>query len=199
MRLKKKNLLKALVISGLTAVFIFLGYRWLSQSFAPPAFLEARSRAAGTAKEIISLTENSIQTLDKISFYDRQYNFGPALSLVREELERAKKSRQKTTALTKEIGNMTNAIVGITPARVRSLATEAVRDEVDLISHLIVYNDLLNGLLQTLEYKFSGDIRWESEEVQILIKNMNQEAREVNRLNNLFNQKMQELDRLISG
>lgn len=197
MHLKKKNILIGLVVLALTAVFIFLGYQWLSQSFIPPAFLEARSRAAEAAKEIISLTENSIQTLDKISFYDRQYNFEPALSLVREELERAKKSRQKTTALTKEIGNMANAIVGIAPARARSLATEAVRDEVDLISHFIVYNDLLNGLLQTLEYKFSGDIRYDSEEVQTLIKNMNQEAREVNRLNNLFNQKMQELDELV--
>lgn len=198
MRLKKKNLLKALIILGLTAVFIFWGYQWLNKSFIPAAFLETRSRAAEVAKEIISLTENSIQTLDKISFYDRQYNFEPALSLVREELERAKKSRQKTTALTKEIGNMTNAIVGITPARARDLATQAVRDEVDLIAHLIVYSDLLNALLQTLEYKFSGDILWKSEEVQILIKNMNQEAREVNRLNDLFNQKMQELDKLVS-
>lgn len=197
MRLKKKNLLKALVVLGLAAVFIFLGYRWFSKSFVPPAFLEARSRAAGAAKEIINLTENSIQTLDKISFYDRQYNFEPALTLVREELERAKKSRQKTTALTKEIGNMAKAVAGIAPARARSLATEAVRDEVDLISHFIVYNDILNGLLQTLEYKFSGDIRYDSEEVQVLIKNMNQEAREVNRLNNLFNQKMQELDELV--
>jgi len=93
---------------------------------------------------------------------------------------------------------MTEATNRITPTKARNLATDAVRDEVALITHLIVYNDLLNSLLQILELTFSGVIPQGSEEVQTLIKNMNQEVKEINALNDLFNQKMRELDNLIS-
>lgn len=173
------------------------GYLLIGRSFVPPEFNEHRRRGAEIAKEIVSLTEVSLANLDEISLRDRQYNFREALELVRAELERSKNSRLKAVDLAQELDAMTRVAVQIEPKKARDVVIEAIGYELSLITHLIVYNDALNGLFQTLEYKFSGDIRYDAEDVQNLIKSLNQEASEINRLNNLFNEKMVEFDGIV--
>ena len=200
MRLKlSRNLKTALwIVLGMGLLYL-AGYFIIGQSFVPPQFNEARNKSGLFAKEIVALTEESLKNLDVISLNDREYNFRKALDLVREELERAKNSRLKAIELTNQLDAMARGAAGITPSRARDLAMQAVADELSLISHLIVYNDILNGLLQTLEFKFSGDIRYDSQDVQNLIQSMNTEAREINNLNESFNQKMQELDKITNN
>ncbi|MBI3046132.1 MAG: hypothetical protein HYY86_01115 [Candidatus Harrisonbacteria bacterium] len=194
----KKSFRGTILLLGSFLALYLAGYFLLGKSFVPNEFFEARSRSALVAKEIVALTDISVQNLDKISLQERKNNYPRALVLVKEELENSKKSRVKAADLAKEIGAMTEAAGGITPTKARNLATDAVRDEVALITHLIVYNDSLNSLLQILELTFSGVIPQGSEEVQTLIKNMNQEVKEINILNDLFNQKMREFDNLVS-
>ena len=195
--LKARRRLKGIIFLFLSLSLLYVaGYLLIWRTFVPPEFTSARKESAMIAKEIVSMTEESLGNLDKISFEDRQYHFRKALELVRQELERAKNSRLKAIQLTQAMDKMTTAGQGIKPTGARNLAIEAARYEISLISHLIVYNDVLNSLLQTLEYKFSGDIRYDANDVQVIIKNMNQEAKEINDLNDLFNQKMSELDDL---
>ena len=198
MKLKlNRNLKTSLwVVLGMGLLYL-AGYLLIGQIFVPPQFTEARNKSGLIAKEIVALTEESLKNLDVISLNDREYNFRKALGLVREELERAKNSRIKAVELTKQLDAMARGAAGITPLKARNLATQAIADELSLISHMIVYNDALNGLLQTLEFKFSGDIRYDSQEVQNLIQNMNKEAKEINNLNESFNQKMQQLDKMV--
>ena len=193
----KRNLQGTVLLIGLFAAVYLAGYFLLGRPFVPEQFVEARSRSAEVAKEIVAFSENSVQNLSTINQLDRRDQFSEALVLVRRELENSRKSKVKAVDLIKELGEMAKATTRITPARARNLATDAVRDEVALITHLVVYNDLLNGLLQTLEFKFSGDIRSDSEEVQILIENLNKETKEINKLNESFNSKMKEFDELV--
>lgn len=198
MKLRKNTRLLLIFSSAALAIFL-AGYfliGLIEKSFIPSQFIEARNQGGAIAKEIVAMTEESLKTLEVISLNDRQYNFRRALELVREELERAKKSRAKAIKLTEQLDLMARAAAGISPTKARNLAIGAMGEEISLISHLIVYNDALSGLLQTLEFKFSGDIRYDSEEVQNLIKNMNLEAKEINNLNEFFNQKMRELDNI---
>ena len=195
MKLKKntKNILWTALIA---AAIAFAVYFVISEKYLPPNFTEAKNNSAVIAQEIVSLTEESIKKLDDISSYDRRGNFSKAIELVREELERAKESRLKATNLTKQIETMTIAGNEISPAKARNLAIEAISQELALVTHLIVYNDTLNALLQTLEFKFSGDIPYDADDVQKLVKNINDEAREINKLNDSFNEKMKQLDEL---
>ena len=180
------------------AIIVAGGYLLINKKFVPPDFYEARNNSAAVAQEIVTVTETSLKNLEEISLQDRQHNFKKALSLVRQELERSKESRLKAIDLTKQLGNMTVAANEIFPTKARNLAIEAISQELNLITHLILYNETyLNGLLQTLELKFSEDIRYDSDDVQKLVKNMNNEAREINRLNNLFNEKMRGFDDLV--
>lgn len=183
------------IVLGLGLLYL-AGYLLIGQSFVPVQFTEARNASGLIAKEIVALTEESIKNLEVISLNERENNLWKALSLVKEELERAKNSRAKAIELTEQLDAMARGASGITPTKARNLATEAVAKELSLISHLIVYNDILNGLLQTLELKFKGI--GDSQEIQNLIKNMNSEAQEINNLNESFNQKMQQLDNIVN-
>ena len=191
----KRKHIRAVLWSSLVLVLVVVGiYFILNKKFVPSQFTQARQDSAQVAKDIVILTEASIQNLDVIALRDRQFRFKEALLLVEDEFSRAQDSRGKAIKLTQNLAVMARSAAGITPKRARDLAIEAISSELSLITHLIVYNDVLNSLLKTLEFKFSGDIRYDSEEVQNLVKNMNQEAREVNTLNELFNQKMREFD-----
>ena len=143
------------------------------------------------------MLEDSLKNLNKISEADHSYQFGPALDLVYQELARTKLAREKAVALTSTLDTMAKTVPEIAPVKARNSAMKGVSEEVSLISHLVVYNDTLNALLETLRYKFTGDIRYDAEDVQKLIGNLNREAKEVNNLNGSFNKTMREFDALI--
>jgi len=197
MKLRSKFVSAIWLVAAIAALY-GIGYFAIGRSFVPENFTAARKDGAEVAKSIVALTEESLKNLEGISALDREYKFKEALVLVQDELFRAEEARLKAIDLTKELDRMTTAVAGITPTKARNLAMEAVGHEVSLISHLIVYNDILNGLLRTLELKFSGDIRDDAQDVQKLVQNMNAETREINRLNALFNQKMEEFDRVVN-
>lgn len=192
----RKNTKTILWVAVTAAVIAVAAYFIVNEKYLPPNFTEARNNSAVIAQEIVSLTEESLKRLDDISLYDRRGNFQKAIQLVRQELERAKESRLKAIDLTKQIETMTIAANEISPSKPRNLGIEAISQELALVTHLIVYNDTLNALLQTLEFKFSGDIRYDADDVQKLVKSMNEEAKEINSLNDSFNEKMGQLDAL---
>ncbi len=194
----RKNIKGAIWLAVLAALLYLGGYLFIGRSFVPSEFTEHRRQGAGIAKELVSLTEVSLSNLDEISEKDRQYKFGEALDLVRQELARAEEMRAKAFELTDVLTKMIPPAAQVEPEKASKLAIEAIGYEVSLINHFRSYNDILVGLFQTLEYKFSGDIRYDAEDVQNLIKGLNQEASEINRLNNLYNEKMAEFDKLVS-
>lgn len=197
LRLKKNT--KITILTGLVVLGLYFGFSYFaSQSFVPDNFQEARQDGSVVSAELVDFLKESINNLEVISEEDKNYNFSKALDLVYEELERTKATRQRAMGLTVALDKMARAVPNITPTKARNLALEAVSSEVALISHLIIYNDSLNGLLETLRYKFSGDIRYDVKDIQVLVKNMNQEAREINALNDLFNKKMQEFDEIVN-
>ncbi len=197
-RFKLKKDTKAIMIVALATVAIIVGFRYLAtKSVVPQSFQEARQEGAFVSSVIVSLLDESLKSLEIISQEDKNYNFSKAMALVQQELDRTDGAKQKAASLTLVLDKMTTAVPGIAPAKARNLAIEAVANEVALISHLMIYNDSLRGLLETLRYKFSGDIRYDADDVQALVSNMNREAKEINNLNDLFNQKMREFDRAV--
>jgi len=91
----KKSVRGAILLSISLIIFYLAGYFLFGKSFVPNEFFEARSRGALVAKEIVALTDVSIQNLEKISLHERKNNYPRALALIKEELENSKKSRFK--------------------------------------------------------------------------------------------------------
>lgn len=172
-------------------------YYWANTSFVPQSFSDARREGASISSEIVGLLGDSLKGLEKISEYDKNYHFSAALDLVLLELERTKTAREKAIELSSELDRMARSVQDISPTKAKNIAMRAVSQEVSLIGHLVVYNDILRGLLETLRYKFSGDIRYGVDDVQKLIVSLNKEGKEVNSLNDSFNAIMGEFDILV--
>ncbi|HEY4500000.1 MAG TPA: hypothetical protein VJH70_02680 [Candidatus Paceibacterota bacterium] len=172
-------------------------YKWANATFVPALFQDARVESVRISKDIVNLLEESLRNLEIISQADRDYNFSAALDLVYKELERIRIAKDRAKELTDQLNVMAKAIAQITPIKAKNIALEAVSTEVSLLSHLVIYNDTLNSLLETLRYKFSGDIRYDAEDVQKLVSGLNQQAQDINSLNDQFNQKIGEFDALV--
>ena len=192
-----KNTKSVLWLSLVLAIFVLGAWYLMDQSFVPSNFQSARQEGSEISGGIVNILDESLQNLEKIAEADRNYNFSRALNLVDGELEKVNNAKQKAAELTKVLDKMARAVQEITPAKARTLALEAVSSEISLISHLMIYNDTLTGLLKTLQYKFSGDIRYDAKDVQTLVESLNKETREINALNDLFNEKMREFDEVV--
>ena len=173
-------------------------YYWISASSVPQSFNDARSEGALISSQIVALLGDSLKGLETISEEDRNYNFSKAFDLVLDELNRTKIAREKALDLSSALDKMARAVKDISPTKARNIAMQAVSQEVSLIGNLVVYNDTLRGLLETLRYKFSGDIRYDADDVQKLIVSLNKKAKEITSLNDSFNGIMGEFDKLVN-
>ena len=190
------NLILILVV---VSIFGFFGYYLMgNKTFVPENFNEARAKSSAIASELVGLLDESLKSLDKISEEDKNYRFSSAMDLVNGESEKIENAKARALDLSGELNKMAQAVQGIKPAKARNLALEAVSQEVLLISHIVNYNSYFGGLLETLRLKFAGDIRYDSNDVQVLVSNMNSEAKEINTINNFFNQKLGEFDEALN-
>lgn len=195
-----RNLVNTILFLLVISVLGGLGYLFFSsgESFVPENFVKAREKSAVIATELVSDLDLSLQSLAKISEEDKNGRFSSALGLVEQEIEKIEKAKAMAMELSAELINMTQAIQGIKPIVARNLALEAVSQETSLLMRLNNYlNSSFNPLLETLRLKFYGDIRYDSGDVQVLIANMNREAKEVNSINDSFSQKLKDFDSAI--
>lgn len=175
----------ALLIAGL-----FLA---LSDVEPPPEdFISARSRGAAISKDIVSFYQRSLENLKTVSELDRSGRHYDGLKIVLQELSANSETRSKAQELAAELEKMTSVMPLIKSEAARAKAIEAVAAEVNLITHLITYNEYLYRLLETLRSKFSGETQLTA--IEELIARMNEEARTINELDNRFNVLINEFD-----
>jgi hypothetical protein len=189
------NIILILIVAAILSVFAY--YYFNNKPYVPENFIEARSNSSSVAADLVLILGESLKSLDKISEEDKNYKFSSAMNLVEQENQKIKNAKTKALVLSDDLNKMAQAIQDIKPVKAKNLALEAVSQEVSLISRLINYNAYFGSLLDTLRLKFSGDIRYDSSDVQSLIADMNSEAREINSINNSFNQKLEEFDQAV--
>lgn len=195
--LQRKTFIIIISLVGVAAVYLPIRYL-ISRGSVPQAFNDARRKSVEIASGIVLSSNDSLKTLDLIAEKDRDYDFPEALDLVYKEQLKVDEAKIKAIELTKQLNKMAEAVPLIKPREAGNLALTAVSEEVSLVGRLIIYNSYFSGLLETLRLKFSGDIRYDASDVQMLIQNMNKEANEINRLNNSFNDKVKEFDKIIN-
>lgn len=195
MALKKKTKNILAIFAAGAAVYLG-GWLLIGQAFVPQSFQDARVRAAKTAGELVSMLNESNKNLDQIAGLERKYQYGLASEMVSQELQRSGNINSKAVELSNEFQTMAESLGAVMPVKARNLADAAIKDDLKLIEKIIGYNSSLKSLLQVLDYKFSGDIKGDSDEGQKIIETMNAYAKEINELNSSYNKKMEEFDKL---
>jgi len=192
--MKARNLTIAIVLlaGALSAYFFFI-----SRSFIPPEFLEARLKGAELAKNIVRLSAPALQSLERIAEYDQQGNAPEALILISEEVIKNRQAHQEAIKLASQLEKMARTIDDIKPAQAKVLATEAVSSEVALVSRLLSYNDYLLQLFVVLQDKFQKHINTDGR-VRELVNKINEEALAINAFNSKFTNSLAEFDQIFA-
>ena len=183
-----------ILIVAITAYFLAQSF-WLEDKNVPEEFVEARVDGAVIARKIVFLAHQSLAGLEQISQFDEKKNYSSALKLVAQELERNSEARKEAVVLSNQLGTMATLLSAIEPAGARTLATEAVGYEVQLVNHLISYHETLNELFELLRGKFEGRIHNSEHKVKKLVEEINNEIKIINKLNQKFDSSMERFDK----
>ncbi|KKR88981.1 MAG: hypothetical protein UU85_C0007G0025 [Candidatus Wolfebacteria bacterium GW2011_GWA2_42_10] len=176
------------------AVYLLVYFLTPVAQNVPEEFLRARQEASLIAKDIIFISSQTADNINKISDLDRDKNYTEALNLISAELNNNREARNKAVNLSAQLEIMTKNISQISPPVVSQIALEAVGSETTLISRLITYNDYLVQLLGILQKKFLGQEKNSNEKITELISKINEEAKAINNLDKNFNDLMKQFD-----
>ena len=173
-----------------------MGSRFIS-SFngrIPKEFSEARLRGALIAEGIVNLSNRSAQDLENISELERNKKFSEALKIVSDVVKQGQNIRNEAVKLSGEIEKMTRTLSEIRSLEARQAAIEAITDRLALISRLINYSGHLGDLLDVLRGRFEGTLPHSASKIQLLVDQVNAEARAINNFNLQAIQAMERFD-----
>lgn len=158
----------------------------------PEDFLRARQEASLIAQDIVTISNESTNSLGEIARLDKERKYTEALVLISKELERNRQARERAIKLSVQLETMARNLAQISPSSAGQKALEAISSETALISRLITYNDYLTQLLEILRGKFLG--KNQGDKIPELIAQINGEIQAINDLNRKFNETMKEFD-----
>lgn len=180
----------------LTAYFI-IRFFTPNSKIVPDEFLKARQEASLIAKEIIAVSAEINENLNKVSELDSQKQYSEALVIISTERERNWLTREKAINLSIKLVAMAENISVIEPSSAGQIALQAVSLETALIGRLINYNDYLNQLFEILREKFLNPEESNADgKISELIGKINEEAKMINELDGNFNELMAKFDKI---
>ena len=190
--------------AGFTAALAILGVRYLTFTsaatpFVPPEFAESRVKGAAIAAVIMDLSRTRLSRINEIAELDRNGKVNDALLIVTEELLQINRIRDEAARLASQLERMALAIPSIRPAEARELATEAVSNEVALVTRLMTHNAYLSELFDVLQIKFTDRRSNVDGRVNDLVNKINDEAKAINQFNRQFNESLRQFDARVSG
>lgn len=194
----KKRIL--LILSGVVVagVLIYALAVFPTLSAAPPkSFMDARQAASITSKQIVDLTNLTSEKIKQVNVsslggQEREQ----ALSLIRDARATNTQAYQKAFELSQNLQRLAETLNEIKSADAQRIAYDSVATELSLVSEFIGYTQSLNTFLDNLGILVSSNTIKNQETVRANLQEVNSRAAQVNTLNNTFNQKMQQLDKM---
>ncbi|MBI3589643.1 MAG: hypothetical protein HY093_04515 [Candidatus Liptonbacteria bacterium] len=162
----------------------------------PQQFADARLQGALIAQAIVDLSNQSISDLETINKLDRQGSFSEALKMVGVEIQRSQEIRDQAIKLSAELEKMTRALSDLKSFEARQAALESISNHLALISRLVNYSGYLSRLLDVLRVHFEKSFS-NRKEVDVLVKQINDEIIAINSFNDQANQAMKRFDDLV--
>ena len=195
-----------MAITLISTAFLIVGFHFLpsltskinsANSSVPEEFLSARSRASDAANRITGLTDTYVGSIEKIREAEKNGKFSLGLSLILDEVNKNEEVRKAAEDLSVELSNMAQHLGVIQPVKAAEVALNAVTTGVELVQHLISYNNTTRDLLNTLQLRFStGDDEATRAKIEKLISDMNREADVINNLGSEYRGLMLQFDAL---
>ena len=161
----------------------------------PQEFIDSKHRSAIISTELVNLSGASVGDLDTINSLEKQKKYSEALELVYQEVDQVNTMRQKASELLVILQGMTKNLENVRPESARELGLQAINSEVNIINHLITYNNYLEQILKLLTSKF---LYGENVGVQLdeVVQKINIEVNTIAELDAQFNESFRKLEEL---
>ncbi len=178
---------------------VYLGFKIPLNSnkiFIPEQFKKSREQTALISQEIINLSNQIKNNLNKINELDEEKKYTDAFNLIDKTNLTIFDIRKKSIELSKELENMTQSLAEIKTNGRERFAIAAITNRITIITHLINYSDYLFQLNLALQKRFYGANN--KNEILDLINKINKEIEAVNSLNTQAENYMVEFDKSIN-
>ena len=162
----------------------------------PKDFTDARLQGAAIALDIVTLSAQSTNDLQKVNQYDKQGDYTDALTLTTDLVVQSQQIRDRAVALSNQIGNMTKSLSSLS-SDAQQAALEAITSRLALVTQLINYSGDLETLLDTLRSRFTG-APTPAGKVQALVNQINTDVAAVNNFNAQATQAMVQFDSIVA-
>lgn len=193
----QKNTLYA---AGLVAILLLGGWFWYQGQnvYVPQEFYDARSRAGEVSTRIKGLTDASVVTLGQISSADQAGSYERGLTLVLEDVDRNSEIKGEAIKLSEELKIMALNLGAVKPDKAASAGLDAATAGLELVQHLINYNNYSQELLAVIQTRLRSNGSPETrQKIEQIILKMNEEAETINSLNEKYQEKMRGFDELV--
>jgi hypothetical protein len=182
-----------LIFLILIAVGYALARFWQGRDDVPKDFTDARLQGAAIAFNIVTLSNQSTNDLEKVNQYDKDGDYTDALTITTNLVVQSQQIRDQAVALSTQIENMTKSLSSINSDDARQAALEAITSRLALVTQLVNYSGDLETLLDTLRDRFSGKPT-PAGAVQALVNQINTDVAAVNNFNTQATQAMTQFD-----
>lgn len=174
--------------------YAFAAY-WQGRNNVPAAFTTARNQGAIIAQNIVSTSNGSTATLEKIDQYDQEGDYADALKLTQGLVSQSQTLRNQAIDLSNQIEAMTESLSGVKDFTAQQDALEAISSHLALINQLVNYSGDLGKLLDTLQARFGGQ-PGTATEVTNEVTQINTDINAINNFNNQAEQAMTAFDKI---
>jgi hypothetical protein len=157
--MKKKELKKYLFI--IVPILIVTGVAFLivgSSSANSKRFSATGEKINNLIKEIDVLASTSNERFQLIEENQKNYNFKNALELIVEEKNNNEKINEAAMALTEQLKELTKLSTNFSDAIKRQKIEEAIKYQIEAISHLINYGSGIDIILAELAQKYESQL-----------------------------------------
>jgi len=163
----------------------------------PESFSQARIRAGDAANRISEITDTYKASIEAIAEAERSGNYSAGQNLILQEVEKNEKVSEIAGDLAEELGDMARSAQGIRSDETKEVALSAVSTGIELVQHIITYNNATRELLSVLEVRLENGGGIDSRAIiEELISILNEEADTINRLGGEYRELMSQFDKL---
>lgn len=184
------------IIAGLILIIgVGFGvYGIVAKDVVPKEFKEAREKGAYFSERIVEASASLAKDLERVNQLDKDKKYTEASALITELENKNIEIKETALELAGQLEIMTRAISDIDSPEARTVALDAVNNELSVITHLLRYYDSVGSLLGVLQDKF---IRNKSSQAASWIEEVNSQVVEINKYNAQAQQAFEKFDSLV--
>lgn len=160
----------------------------------PRAFLDARFSAALVSRRIVELTGETNATIKEINILDGKGDSRRARALVGEARTNNEEAYRSAFELSRHLQALAESLSELKSTKSQRIAYEAVAIELSLVSEFINYTEHLNDFLDKLDRALAANTPALRNEIYDALRDVNESAETINKLNNEFSEKMRKFD-----